>query len=50
MMTVDYVEDMHDKWLPFEHGEFTIEEIIKELDQVGETALRFRSSTSIPKL
>ena len=27
-MTVEYVEAMHDKWLNFDHGEYTIEEII----------------------
>ena len=31
-MTVEYVESMHDKWLNFDHGQFSVEEIIKELD------------------
>ena len=33
-MTVDYVENMHDKWLPLDHGEHTVEEIIEKLDAV----------------
>jgi len=33
-MTVEYVEQMHDKWLDFNHGDYTIEEVIKMLDQL----------------
>merc|ERR1712196_607909 len=32
MMTVEYVEKMHDKWLSLDHGEYTIEQIIEKLD------------------
>lgn len=31
-MTVEYVTEMHDKWLALDHGEFTVEEIIEKLD------------------
>ena len=32
---MEYVEKMHDKWLSFDHGEYTIAEIIQELDKVS---------------
>lgn len=32
--TVDFVRSMHDKWLKFDHGEFTIFELLVKLDEL----------------
>jgi len=32
--TVDFVQSMHDKWLGFEHGQYTVEQIIEMLDEL----------------
>merc|ERR1719271_2036109 len=32
--TVEFVSRMHDKWLKFDHGKFTIEQIIAMLDEL----------------
>jgi len=34
LTTHDFVKGMHDKWLSFDHGEHTIEEVIEMLDQL----------------
>ena len=32
--TVKFVESMHQKWLGFSHGQYTIEQIIQMLDEL----------------
>eukprot|EP00657_Telonema_sp_P-1_P012358 TRINITY_DN8868_c0_g1_i2.p1 TRINITY_DN8868_c0_g1~~TRINITY_DN8868_c0_g1_i2.p1 ORF type:complete len:284 (+),score=75.61 TRINITY_DN8868_c0_g1_i2:2-853(+) len=32
--TVEFVESMHDKWLSFDHGKYTIEQVIEMLDEL----------------
>lgn len=32
--TVEFVEQMHDKWLGFDHGTYTIEKVIEMLDEL----------------